>query len=208
MDYSFLLGFVNIKSELQSNDRFAIKSIKLVDERFSSVYVGLIDILTEYKFKKKVETFVNGTLLQHPGISCQPPTKYANRLLEFIDAIIVVIPENENENENNNDDNGGNNNNNENQEEKNFEENNEQKEQQRKLNENFDENKLQILRSQRKLMLEELIERNSGPLEEWLEKTKQEVVQLTEKIQITIQTEIEKVKEIHEKNREEGNENK
>jgi hypothetical protein len=168
MDYSFLIGFVDYNDETQggSSSRFAIKSIPLVDERFSSAYVGLIDILTEYIFKKKVETFMTGTLLLQGGISCQPPQKYSQRLIEFLDAITIVIPQSP----------GG-----------------------EMTGGVVDSDRLRSLRDARKIVLEELVERNSAPLE-WIKETTSE---FTEKAQHTIQQEMERIRELIEKKNEE-----
>jgi hypothetical protein len=180
MDYSFLLGFVDYNDETSpsssnfpatgsSRDRFAIKSLHLVDERFSSVYVGLIDILTEYMLKKKVETFMTGTLLLQSGISCQPPQKYAQRLIEFIDRITIVLPQEEGAE-------GG--------------------------SGGIDSDKLKIIRDERKRELEESLEKNVSQPMEWIKETTNEMKELTEKAHLTIQSEIEKIREIIEKKNE------
>jgi hypothetical protein len=183
MDYSFLIGFVDYNDETQSSNsssgggnhsrnRFAIKSIPLVDERFSSAYVGLIDILTEYIFKKKVETFMTGTLLLQGGISCQPPQKYSQRMIEFLDAITIVIPPPSETTA------GGD----------------------ACMSAGVvDSDRLRSLRDQRKVVLEELVERNSAPLE-WIKETTSE---LTEKAQQTIHQEMEKMREFIDKKNEE-----
>ena len=48
-------------------------------------FVGVIDFLIHYGSKKKMERMLRG---YHPGVSCAPPTKYANRFNAFIDTIV------------------------------------------------------------------------------------------------------------------------
>jgi hypothetical protein len=181
MDYSFLLGFVDYNDETlpsassssgagNSRDRFAIKSLHLVDERFSSVYVGLIDILTEYILKKKVETFMTGTLLLQSGISCQPPQKYAQRMIEFLDGITIVLPQEEGQ--------GG-------------------------VGSSggsmIDSEKLKLVRDERKRQLEEIIEKNVPQPLEWIKETTNDMKELTDKAHQTIQSELEKIRDVIEK---------
>lgn len=170
MDYSFLIGFVSGNEEStpisSSKDRFTIKSLPLIDERFTSAYVGIIDILTEYQLKKKIETFVTGTLLLQPGISCQPPEKYAQRMIEFVESIILVISDA--------DESG---------------------------NSVVDIEVLKAIRQDRKKYLEEYVERNSKGLD-WLKET---TAELTEKAQLTLLSEFEKIKDLMEHKEEESN---
>lgn len=177
MDYSFLLGFVDTSDEtplsggtVTSRNRFAIKSLRLVDERFSSVYVGLIDILTEYMLKKKVETFMTGTLLLQTGISCQPPQKYAQRMVEFIDGITIVLPQ-EGQGEGLGRGSEG----------------------------AVDSGSLKLIRAERKKQLEELIEKNLSQPLEWIKETTNDVKEMTGKAHQTIQSELDKIRDIIEK---------
>ena len=48
-------------------------------------YVGLVDILTKYSCKKKFENLLLNPFL--PGISCQPPILYGDRLDSFVELI-------------------------------------------------------------------------------------------------------------------------
>ena len=48
-------------------------------------FVGVIDFLIHYGSKKKMERMLRG---YHPGVSCAPPTTYANRFTSFIDTIV------------------------------------------------------------------------------------------------------------------------
>ncbi len=45
--------------------------------------VGLVDVLMRYTWSKRLQTALLGPFL--PGLSCQPPARYAARLLAFTD---------------------------------------------------------------------------------------------------------------------------
>jgi len=47
------------------------------------LHFGIIDTLTKYNWKKRIE-FFSRRVLQGPGISCVPPDKYAKRFVEFM----------------------------------------------------------------------------------------------------------------------------
>lgn len=56
----------------------------LVSEDGSYLYfIGIIDILTYYSGKKKLEHFFKGNF-QGDGISCVPPAEYAERFVGFM----------------------------------------------------------------------------------------------------------------------------
>jgi 1-phosphatidylinositol-4-phosphate 5-kinase len=113
IDYSILLGVHHIpKNEqikLHNNEILGTPSFKTLDdtnalkankpffERFkggilssdkNKIYLlGVIDILTEYGAKKKLEYGVKRTLFG-AGISCVPPSEYADRFKNFIKSCI------------------------------------------------------------------------------------------------------------------------
>jgi 1-phosphatidylinositol-4-phosphate 5-kinase len=51
-------------------------------------YVGLIDFLQPFDFKKKVEWKLKGFMYKEGSYSCVPPNQYADRFLKFIDEYI------------------------------------------------------------------------------------------------------------------------
>ena len=55
-------------------------------------YLGLVDMLTEWTPAKKLEHFINGRLHGGRDISCQPPARYAERMLTFLEAAITSEP--------------------------------------------------------------------------------------------------------------------
>ncbi|KAH9577501.1 Phosphatidylinositol-4-phosphate 5-kinase [Trypanosoma melophagium] len=52
-------------------------------------YIGIIDILQEYNLRKRLETFVIGSLKEREKISSVPPREYASRFLSFMSSIIA-----------------------------------------------------------------------------------------------------------------------
>ena len=46
-------------------------------------YLGIVDILTIYKTKKRLETTFTGTLLNR-DVSCKPPSSYGTRFIRFL----------------------------------------------------------------------------------------------------------------------------
>merc|ERR1719258_830696 len=48
-------------------------------------YIGIIDVLTPYRIKKRAETFLLGTIVCGRDISCQHPKVYAKRFFRFVD---------------------------------------------------------------------------------------------------------------------------
>ena len=59
------------------------------------VYVGLIDLLTHYGMRKRMETFVFSVLRLGADISCQPPGKYARRFRKFRRRNVFEAPDHE-----------------------------------------------------------------------------------------------------------------
>lgn len=51
-------------------------------------YIGIVDVLTPYKMKKRAETIFLGWLFGCRDISCQPPGHYARRFLDFVSTYV------------------------------------------------------------------------------------------------------------------------
>ena len=52
-------------------------------------YLGLVDILTQWTPKKRLEHLFNGKLKRNRDISCQPPDAYGARMLRFLENAIT-----------------------------------------------------------------------------------------------------------------------
>lgn len=56
----------------------------------SAIYfIGIIDILTNYNTKKKLENLFKSTVHNSKEISCIPPKPYAKRFINYLNSIIV-----------------------------------------------------------------------------------------------------------------------
>lgn len=75
------------------DNRFAVRLLPVVDPDFSAAYVGIIDILTQYGTRKRAEHCCLGILANRPGASCQPPNVYGNRMVRFVDLILLATEE-------------------------------------------------------------------------------------------------------------------
>jgi hypothetical protein len=74
-------------------NRFAVRLLPVLDPDFSAAYVGIIDILTQYGARKRAEHCCLGVMANRPGASCQPPNAYGNRLVRFVDVILLALDE-------------------------------------------------------------------------------------------------------------------
>ena len=63
-----------------------------VDEGSQITYLGIVDILTEWSCRKRLEHAVNGVLRGCRDISCQPPRRYGERFLSFADDYSTAQP--------------------------------------------------------------------------------------------------------------------
>eukprot|EP00299_Pterocystis_sp_00344_P007431 c2406_g1_i2.p1 GENE.c2406_g1_i2~~c2406_g1_i2.p1 ORF type:complete len:292 (+),score=54.62 c2406_g1_i2:428-1303(+) len=109
MDYSLLLG-VHVKPNSKHdnplfvpNEIHSEEQVALIEEGVAArkahpgviyvesddlvVYVGIVDILTQYGCKKRMETLFTGHLLCR-DVSCQAPKRYGTRFLRFFEHII------------------------------------------------------------------------------------------------------------------------
>lgn len=93
IDYSFLLGVHEVEKEVKEN---CVKgafwkrdSGGMMSKNKKEVYfVGVIDFLTKFGVKKKMEHFIMGTLHGKSEVSCVPPEDYSRRFLSFLENII------------------------------------------------------------------------------------------------------------------------
>jgi len=89
-DYSLLVG---IHAKIDGHEQYDDADDPKNDEAYLGVvslptenhifYIGIVDILTRYGFRKKLETFFTGTLFGH-DVSCQPPDFYAKRFSDLV----------------------------------------------------------------------------------------------------------------------------
>ena len=90
IDYSLLVGVHEIKEGEDRGKRGAEAMDVVCAESSSEIqYFGIVDILTPYVLQKQAETICLGTLICRPGISCQPPKKYQERFMLFVDEEIL-----------------------------------------------------------------------------------------------------------------------
>lgn len=95
IDYSLLVG-IHDKSKARkgtlSKTRLEKGKIVSVEEEQRVLYLGIVDILTPYRCKKRLETFCLGTMFCGRDVSCQHPTKYARRFLNFMEDVVFPPP--------------------------------------------------------------------------------------------------------------------
>lgn len=85
IDYSLLVG-LHINTDEQINDEEG----GILDEHNSTLYfIGIIDVLTQYSGKKKLEHWFKSALHTSAAVSCCPPKQYARRFLDFIGSIVI-----------------------------------------------------------------------------------------------------------------------
>ena len=93
LDYSLLVG-VHVRDHATpgmyhdaSPDTWHRPGTVVLDDGRQQLYTCIVDILTPYSTKKKLETFFTGTLTCGRDVSCQPPRKYAERFVTFVTGI-------------------------------------------------------------------------------------------------------------------------
>ena len=84
IDYSLLLGIHHLKGSLPIMSE--LKNAYLSFDREYLYFIGIIDVLTLYNTKKKLENIVKSPFLGKE-ISCVPPKQYAERFLQYISSI-------------------------------------------------------------------------------------------------------------------------
>lgn len=84
IDYSLLVGIHHLKDK--KVDLNGLNHAYVSSDRQHLYFIGIIDILTLYKFKKKVENLVKSPFLGK-DISCVPPKQYAARFFNYMQKI-------------------------------------------------------------------------------------------------------------------------
>jgi len=82
MDYSLLLGIHDC--ELGEESRREAMNVVYLQDKSRLCYIGIVDILTPYGWRKWTETFIRGRLQCGSDISCQHPKYYGDRFLDFM----------------------------------------------------------------------------------------------------------------------------
>ncbi|CAG9334402.1 unnamed protein product [Blepharisma stoltei] len=97
IDYSLLLGIHEVKErgihQKAASDEFVRFAERDEGGMVSSdgkyiYFMGIIDILTYYGSKKKIEHAIKTTVHGKAAISCAPPNFYAQRFISFLDTLI------------------------------------------------------------------------------------------------------------------------
>jgi len=93
-DYSLLVGihFVQRKTEIRKCEGFVPFAERddggmLSQDGKFLYFIGIIDILTKYGTRKKIEHFAKGTMFGKKKISCIPPKDYATRFYAYIESV-------------------------------------------------------------------------------------------------------------------------
>jgi len=73
-------------SECSGKQHFRIEAEKVVciEEADRVLYIGIVDVLTPYRCRKRLETFLLSDLRCGKDVSCQKPQKYADRFVNFL----------------------------------------------------------------------------------------------------------------------------
>lgn len=87
MDYSLLVGIH--KRDPQDAVKKEVTPVVLLEDKDRIAYVGIVDILTVYRLRKRAETFVSSHLRCGRNASCQPPKYYGSRFLLFVSERVV-----------------------------------------------------------------------------------------------------------------------
>jgi len=87
MDYSLLVGIH--ERAPSDNAKTEVMPVVLLEDRERIAYIGIVDILTLYKMRKRAETFVSSHLRCGRDASCQHPQYYASRFLSFVNEHVV-----------------------------------------------------------------------------------------------------------------------
>lgn len=85
IDYSLLIGMHRVKQS--SFDITKLKNVYISSDQQYLYFIGVIDVLTLYTTKKKLENLVKSPFLGS-DISCVPPKQYAERFLNYLQNVI------------------------------------------------------------------------------------------------------------------------
>jgi hypothetical protein len=88
MDYSLLVGVHDIKEG--ASEQYEAMNVVTVRDHTRHCYLGIIDVLTPYMFRKRLETFFLGTIVCGRDISCQHPQVYAKRFKNYVDTAVFA----------------------------------------------------------------------------------------------------------------------
>jgi len=91
IDYSLLLG-IHDCDEFKDSPRESV-DINVIKDSTRVCYAGIVDILTPYRFAKRMETLFSGTLRCCADVSCQPPHVYAARFSDFMEHSVLSCTE-------------------------------------------------------------------------------------------------------------------
>jgi hypothetical protein len=93
MDYSLLVGVHDIAKGAPSV--YEAMNVVTVRDSTRHCYLGIIDVLTPYRMKKRAETFFLGTIRCGLDVSCQHPKVYARRFFKFADKQVFDLADGE-----------------------------------------------------------------------------------------------------------------
>jgi hypothetical protein len=90
--YSLLIGVHEIGKGSEKDEKERSEAMDVISSRTDTAvqYFGIVDILTRYAIQKKAETIFTGIMMCRPGISCQPPKRYQQRFMAFVDADVLA----------------------------------------------------------------------------------------------------------------------
>jgi hypothetical protein len=91
MDYSLLVGIH--KRDAQDPAKYEVMPVVLLEDKDRIAYIGIVDILTVYRLRKRAETFFSSHLRCGRNASCQHPEYYGSRFLLFVSEHVVSSSE-------------------------------------------------------------------------------------------------------------------
>lgn len=87
MDYSLLVGVHDLSG---ASEKYEAMNVVTVRDQTRHCYLGIIDVLTPYLFRKRLETFFLGTIVCGRDISCQHPQVYARRFQKYVTSAVFA----------------------------------------------------------------------------------------------------------------------
>merc|ERR1712217_919601 len=96
MDYSLLMGFHNLAESTTVGTGWRDGNVGIWGEGVRVLYfIGLIDFLISYGFKKRAESMVRAAQGHGEDASCVDPNTYARRQVGFVRKFVVFSKESE-----------------------------------------------------------------------------------------------------------------
>jgi 1-phosphatidylinositol-4-phosphate 5-kinase len=94
IDYSLLLGISTGNDKVKKKQGFSIFTEvddggMMSENRGELYFLGIIDILTYYGARKKLEHFFKTTVHKKEAVSCAPPAFYAERFLRYMNEVFI-----------------------------------------------------------------------------------------------------------------------